>query len=348
MLMRTRRAASLLFVVALSAIACVGSTRHPGRIQFRHQGETIYITSSSFRKVPFLEISVASPRMTFIYLHGGPAISTLSTFTDFELYLAQRFSARVIKPAYYGSLERSPETHPVSFEWEPTGPKEVNARRITAAYRSQRAGMPQAVSEIRSFVNRWDSDKTVIVGDSFGAMLAALACQGELRSSLVLVAPQLMTDEEAWEGAEAGTYVPAVPTQDLVLEIESGRNIAPEIFDTPQKSAAFRKAWSLAYYEPWQSSDLGTLLRGVKGRITVIAGLKDRVGMVTGREVERLRANAPDSTRLCIDPDLAHEYPTATAFSRACFEEAVLNRGEALMKTGKNRDSFQIDASGTE
>lgn len=320
---------STVVVSALLAITCVSSKEQVDRTRFMYGGQAVFLSVGVYREVPYLELSAPSPKMTFIYLHGGPAISTLDRFTDFELYLAQRFSARVIKPAYYGSLERSPSDTPVTIDWIPGGPPAENARSITAAFRAHHAGMPRAVREARAFVARWDSADTVVIGDSFGSMLGALALQGELRSSLVLVAPQLATVEEFWEGIEAGTYVPTTQAdEELLLEVEGGRNIAPEIFDTPQKVAAFRKAWYLAFYEPWQSSDLGTLLRGVKGRITVIAGLKDRVGMVTGREVQRLRANAPDGTRICIDPDLAHEYPNVTAFSRACFEEAVLNRDE--------------------
>lgn len=275
-------------------------------------------------KVPYLEISVAAPQRTIIYVHGGPDIATLDRLTDFDFYLAAQFSARVIKPVYYGSSERSASAKPVTFEWVPSGPQDENARRITAAYRAYRAGMPQAVREVRTFIEHWDGPDTVIVGESFGSLLAVLGIKKALKGRLILLAPQLATHEEIVAATLKGTYVPEVPTEDLHIWVDGGRDIAPEVFDTPERSEAFRKAWSLAYYEPWQNSDLGTLLQGVRARTTVIVGLKDRVGMVTGKEWERLRANAPAGTRLCIDPDLAHEMPIKTAQSGECFENAVL------------------------
>lgn len=323
---RTGAIAGILATILASGVAACSASA-PSHSVFLAQGpvspEMVRVRPKRLGQVPYLEISVAKPRRTIIYVHGGPDIATLNGVTDFDFYLATRFSARVIKPVYYGSSERSASAKPVSFEWDPSGPKDENARRITAAYRAYRAGMPQAVREVRSFIERWDRSDTVIVGESFGSLLAALGAQGKVQGQLVLLAPQLTTYEEFWTATLNGTYVPTIPTEKLYLEVD-GRDIAPDIFDTPEKAQAFQKAWSLAYYEPWQGSDLGTLLQGVQARTTVILGLKDRVGMVTGKEWERLRANAPASTRLCIDPTLAHEPPTSTQTSRACFERAVL------------------------
>ena len=320
-----RRATELALILVLPFLLAACSTTGE-KLRVLVYGNAVVVSAQvkQLGDVPYLEITPPSPRRTILYVHGGPAVPTLSKTSAFELFLAARFSARVIKPAYYGSAERPNAARPVTWQMVVNSPKNDNIRRVTAAYRDQFAGSPRAVREVRRFVERWDGPNTVIVGDSFGSMLAALAAQGRLRSKLVLVAPQLATTEEFFNGAMRGDYVPASMPGDLALFDETGRNLAPEIFDTPESAQAFRKVLSLAYYEPWHRSDFGSLLRDVQAEATVIVGLKDRIGMVTGREWERLRANAPPNTRICLDPDLGHDLPNESEYSRACLERAVL------------------------
>lgn len=59
---------------------------------------------------------------------------------------------------------------------------------------------------------------------------------------------------------------------------------------------------SLVYREPGQNLMLEDMLKRIPGRVSIIVGLRDRVGMMTGREWHQSRAQAPRLPRIYIDP----------------------------------------------
>lgn len=68
---------------------------------------------------------------------------------------------------------------------------------------------------------------------------------------------------------------------------------------------------------------LGNMLRRTPGHVSIIVGMRDRVGMVSGQEWHRLRAQAPRSTCICIDPELGHTLPWTSPKARRCFAQAM-------------------------
>lgn len=280
------------------------------------------MTTKRLGDVPYLEVSVPSPKRIIILVHGGPEIPTLDGPGDFDRYLATRFQARVIKPAYFGSSERSPWTRTPDFDAVGSSKDEVGQRLIQAV-RVTYAGMPRSVDEVRRFILHWDRPDTVILGESHGALVAALAAQAPHRGKLVLVAPMLVTQQEMVEAAIAGTYRPAKPVEPVTVVLD-GRDLTHEVFDTPAKRKAALQEVSLAYYRPWENTDLGAMLRRVVGSVAVIIGLRDRVAMITGDEWRRLRATAPPATSVCLDPDLGHQAPIESPLANACLDKAVL------------------------
>lgn len=284
--------------------------------------EPVQVRQSSFLGVPYVEIAVPRPKRTILLIHGGPRIPALEVTDQFEGYLARRFRARVVKPVYYGSAERSPLNNTPNLTVTPaTGDAEIRSRLIIATRIAYR-GMPQAVAEVRRFLHRWDAPSTIVLGESFGAPLAALAARVPHRSRLVLIAPVIATQSEIVRAGLAGRYQlhqPINPPQ-LVL---NGKDRTNEILSTPSRRLQLLEAISLAYYEPWQNMPLGNMLKRTPGRVSIIVGLRDRVGMVTGQEWHRLRAQAPRSTRLCIDPELGHTLPWTSARARGCFARAM-------------------------
>lgn len=321
-----RLALPLLFAIAGPGIAssAAADNKPPGTFSApANQAEQLSVSTKRLGDVPYLEISVPSPKRIIILVHGGPEIPTLDGPGDFDRYLATRFQARVIKPAYYGSSERSPWTTTPNFDAVESSKDEVG-RRFIQAVRLTYAGMPRSVDEVRRFILHWDRPNTIILGESHGALVAALAAQAPHRGKLVLVAPMLLTQQEMVEAVLAGTYQPAKPVEPVRIVLD-GRDLTDEIFDTPAKrKAAFREV-SLAYYRPWENTDLGTMLRRVVGSVAVIIGLRDRVAMITGEEWRRLRATAPPTTSICLDSNLGHQAPTSSPPARACLDKAVLD-----------------------
>ncbi len=284
--------------------------------------ELVQVQQRVFLGVPYIEVAVARPKRTILLIHGGPESPALAVSDQFEGYLARRFRARIIKPVYYGSTERSPWDNTPNLTVTPAMDDAAIRSRLTAATRAAYRGMPQAVAEVRRFLRRWDAPSTIVLGESFGAPLAALAARMPHQSRLVLIAPVIATQSEIMRAGLAGRYHlphPVDPPQ-LVL---NGKDRTSEILDTPLRRRRLLEAISLAYYEPWQNMPLGNMLKRASGRVSIIVGLRDRVGMVTGQEWHRLRAQAPRSTRLCIDPELGHMFPWTSDKGRRCFAQAM-------------------------
>ncbi len=304
------------------------------RAQITDRASNLIVSTKQLGEVPYLEVSVAEPARTILYVHGGPDIPTLDAPTNFDRYLASRFNARVIKPAYYGSSERSPWARPPSVDLEGAS-KEEAAKQLLLAIRKSYSGMPRAVNEVRRFILHWNSPSTVIIGESTGAIIATLGSQIKHQGKLMLIAPMLATYREIVNAALTGEYKNFSPVEEPQVVL-GGRDVVTELFESPVERRRLQEALSLAYYAPWEDVDLGTMLRSVPGRVTVVVGLKDRVGMVAGDEWQRLRANAPATTSLCIDPNLAHEWPNAGTASLHCFEAAML-AGDPSIAPGVSR-----------
>lgn len=284
--------------------------------------EPVQVQQGVFQGVPYAEVTVARPRRTILLIHGGPEIPALEVSNQFEGYLARRFRARIVKPVYYGSTERSPWDNSLNLTVTPAMSDAVIRSRLTAATRAAYRGMPQAVAEVRRFLRRWDTPSTIVLGESFGAPLAALAASMPHKSRLVLIAPVIATQSEIMRAALAGQYQLHHPIDPPRLVL-NGKDRTSEILDTPLRRLRLLEAISLAFYEPWQNMSLRHMLKLIPGRASVIVGLRDRVGMVTGQEWHRLRAQAPRSTRICIDPELDHTFPWTSTKGRRCFAQAM-------------------------
>ncbi|RYF12007.1 MAG: alpha/beta hydrolase [Oxalobacteraceae bacterium] len=284
--------------------------------------EPIQVQQRVFMGVPYAEVAVARPRRTILLIHGGPEIPALQVSDQFEGYLARRFRARIVKPVYYGSTERSPWDNTPNLTVTLAMSNGVIRSRLTAAARTVYRGMPQAVAEVRRFLRQWDAASTIVLGESFGAPLAALAARMPHKSHLVLIAPVIATQSEIMRAGLAGRYHPPHPVDPPRLVL-NGKDRIDEILDTPLRRRRLLEAISLAYYEPWQNMPLGNMLKRAPGRVSIIVGLRDRVGMVTGQEWNRLRAQAPRSTRICIDPELGHTLPWTSTKGRRCFAQAL-------------------------
>lgn len=139
----------------------------------------------------------------------------------------------------------------------------------------------------------------------------------------------LASYQEIVTGAIHGAYTKATPPDGPPRVLTDGKP-GSKLFSTPEAQARYVWTRSLAYYEPWDGMDLGTMLRSVPGRVHVIVGLKDRTGMVTGGEWRRLLANAPKTTNVCVDPQLGHETPNGSETALRCFEQAVLAPNERI------------------
>ena len=302
--------------MALSSGGAGATTRPPSRL------ESLQVHERVFAGVPYVEIAVAHPKRTILYIHGGPDVRALDISEDVEGYLARRFRARIIKPVYYGSTERSPNNNMLQLAVTAAMGRPEIRRRVIGAVRETYRGMPQAVVEVRRFLRHWDAPSTVVLGESFGAPLAALAARVPHMGRLVLVAPVIATHREIVRAAIAGrsTLRDPIDPPRLVLE---GRDRTDEILNTSLRRRRMLEAISLAYYQPWQNMTLGTMLKRTPGHVSIIVGLRDRVGMVTGREWSRLRAQAPRATRICLDPELAHTPPWIGGKGRRCFLRAM-------------------------
>lgn len=278
-------------------------------------------------EIPYLEVTVDRPKRTIILVHGGPDVPTLTDADPFDRYLASTFQARVIKPVYYGSSERSPWATAPRLNLKHGTSKKEAARRVVLAIREAYQGMPQAVREIRGFIENWDAKSTIVIGESHGALVAALSMQVPLHSRLVLVAPMLVTTQASFDAARQGTYQGAKVTG--VTLKSDGQDFLKHLFSSAEEVRELENVTGLAYYEPWHKTELSTVLRRVPGKVTVIIGLLDRVGMIKGTEWRRFKELSPKRTHVCLDPKLGHSLPTFSSIAKTCFEDTIFDANVA-------------------
>lgn len=281
------------------------------------------VKTKEYKNIPYLEITPTNPKMTILYIQGGPNYPALVPPNDFERYLAYHFQARVIKPAYYGVSERSPWSNTPSIDLRSRTSKSIAAKELLTAIDTAYAGMPKAVEEIRMFIRHWDSSRTSIVGESHGATLIALAGNVARESRIVLIAPVIASRTSIVDASITGRYHMTNPI-DVPQIVVNDQNITDKLFDTPQAKRILLKRISLAYYNPWANSTLTDLLKLHKIKSNIIVGLKDRVGMVSFTDYVKFKASTPKGTVVCTVKNMSHQYPTSNATAEHCFDNYIL------------------------
>ncbi|WP_162875443.1 hypothetical protein [Sphingomonas crusticola] len=122
--------------------------------------------------------------------------------------------------------------------------RDAIVERILGEVRRTYAGMPRAVREMRMVIRHWDGPSTVIVGESYGAFLAAIAAQARHRGTLVLLSPMLATYREIVAASLDGRHplqALVAPPQLVFCDVDRTN----EILDTPARRRQLLEVTSL-------------------------------------------------------------------------------------------------------
>lgn len=309
--------ASAFLVAILSAPIC--NAAEPRPIACGGGKPKVTASTRMLGYVPYRYITVSRPMRTIIRLHGGPDAPALGAPDALDCYMAKQFNARIIKPAYFGSSERAPWRNVPHVNATSPLTRQELAARLLQAIKVTYAGMPQSVREVQAFIRRWDGDRTVIVGESHGGVLAALSANRTNHSRIILLAPAIPSKRAFVRAAMRGRYVLQEPIDPPRLVLD-GKDVTDQVFVSRAERNRALEAVSLAYYRPWQDMTLDQMLKRSGVRAKIIVGLRDRIGMIGPHDWTRFKRAAPKGTELCADPKLAHEPPMMSKQALRCFQ----------------------------
>jgi pimeloyl-ACP methyl ester carboxylesterase len=307
-----------LFSPALALMLLLGAAA-PSSAESACRSGDITQTTDTLDGTPYLLTTVPGAERTIVLLHGGPEMDSLQCGDPLDLWLAERYRARVVKPHYYGSKGRSPWDQPLSLNLDADPMK--GDQSVLAQIVGPRAGMQRSVEEARNFIHKFDGPDTVVIGESHGARIAVLATREPMQGRVVLFAPTLPSVADFFEATLQGTYSPPTPPEPVGLVIE-GVDRTNDIFKTADERRQLLRAVSLAYYHPYEDVRLAEAITASRQPFHLIVGGKDRVAMITGSEWMTLRGH-PQVSTLCVDETMGHEGPFPFEQAMACMDTVM-------------------------
>lgn len=311
-----------LFSPALALMLLLGAAA-PSQADRACRTGAVTQTRATLNGIPYLLTEVPGAIRTIVLLHGGPYADSLACGDPLDLWLAERYRSRVVKPQHFGSEGRSPWDRPLSLNLDDVPAK--GSQPVLDQIVAHQAGMQRSVEEVRTFIRTFDGPGTMIIGESHGARLAVLAIREPIQGGVILYAPTLPSVAEFFEATLAGLYQPLTPPAPPSLVID-GVDRTDEVFQTPDQQRQFLRVVSLSYYHPFEDLRLVDAISGSPQRFHLILGGRDRVGMITGAEWQPLQG-LPQISSLCVDPAMGHQGPFPFDRATGCMDKVMGRQG---------------------